>query len=228
LAGRADARRRVRRGLAASALACALTPAAALAAAHPTPTPSAKELWRTYPLQATPAPSAAAQSPAAAPAQRELHRASGGGGSIAPVLAVAACALAGAALWTRRRGTPREPVARAATAAGTPPDPELAWTAEIGWSANGGRAAFLVTAERPGRAPETLAATSPVPWPPPDAGAIESVSAAVATLADDLLRAGWRELPAGETWYARRFAWDGRAGDRRFVPREDHTTTETS
>jgi hypothetical protein len=76
-------------------------------------------------------------------------------------------------------------------------------------------------------APLALAQTEPLPWPPKDDASVQAMTDASATLESVLLDSGWSALPAGDAWYAKRFAWEPQAaagqvrpGSGRFERRE--------
>jgi hypothetical protein len=100
-----------------------------------------------------------------------------------------------------------EPVVR-------PPVPREAWTAEITWAPDAAR--FRVVARRPedpDTAPVALAQTEPLPWPPKDDASVQAMTDASIALESVLLDSGWTPLPAGDAWYAKRFAWEPQAAD---------------
>jgi hypothetical protein len=90
-----------------------------------------------------------------------------------------------------------------------PPDPWEAWTAEIEWREMGVAAFFAVVARPagPGSA-VTIAASPPLAWPPADSTSVRALQRAVDELESGLTSAGWSPAPAGDAWYARRFAWE--------------------
>ena len=98
--------------------------------------------------------------------------------------------------------TPREPEAT------RPPDPDVPWTAEIGWERAPGRCRFVVVAaigeydER-----EPLARSAWLGWPPSARSPVSALAEAVAELEQALLGAGWEPLHRGDAWYAKRFSW---------------------
>jgi hypothetical protein len=96
------------------------------------------------------------------------------------------------------------PVAAAAPA-GAPPDRRLAWTAEIEWRHRDGESRFCVIARGAGTV--TIAESPPLEWPPGGPAAVQAMTAAAEKLAATLVTAGWKALPPGRSWYAKRFAW---------------------
>lgn len=93
-----------------------------------------------------------------------------------------------------------------AAAAGTPPTTHVAWTAEIEWRQVDGTARFRVIARGPGTI--TLAQSPPLEWPPSGPAAVQATTDAAEELAATLEAAGWKALPPGPAWYAKRFAWE--------------------
>jgi hypothetical protein len=221
-------------------------PAPALAAVgSQTPTPSAKELWQTYPLETSPEPGRAVTAgarPTAAATRGNPTKSGGGTSLVAPLLVIVALVIAGVVLYDELRGPrarkrqsresstaplpsptvtarSREPGPALATPAGValqPPDPALCWTAEIGWAEDADAPHFEVLAVHAGQPPVTLAESAPVQWPPNDAESIRAVSRVAETLSAALAAGGWRELSPRGAWYARRFAWDPPVPARRF------------
>lgn len=256
-------------------VALAVPPVAA--AADATPTPSAKELWRTYPLHATPDPG----QPAAAQAKPQPGKSDttgSGGTSIVPVLLIAGALVAGTGLFgfsrraRRRRTTDPGHPTRHATARGAngivpprvpdppppappphapdpppareqeqervragegaatrrplpqaprgtrsnlrPPDPKAPWTAEIAWHEAEDRASFRVEARTVNGPPVPIAKSRPLEWPPSDARAVEALTRTAERLTAALLASGWQQLPDGDAWYAKRFAWNATAESR--------------
>jgi hypothetical protein len=94
----------------------------------------------------------------------------------------------------------------AAAPEGSPPDHRLAWTAEIEWRQLDGGSRFCAIA----RGPETvmLAESPPLEWPPSGAAAVLATTSAAQELAATLENRGWKPLPPGSAWYAKRFAWE--------------------
>jgi hypothetical protein len=89
-----------------------------------------------------------------------------------------------------------------------PPDPAQAWTAELEWREEGDGPRFCVTARPDGGGPDVrIAVSAPIEWPPPDAVAVQRLRRTVARMEAAVHEAGWTPLPAGEAWYAKRFAW---------------------
>ena len=99
------------------------------------------------------------------------------------------------------------------------------WRTEIEWCAMGGEAYFRAVARPTEGSEEVVVAESArLPWPPSGAAAAPALTTAAEELENGLLAAGWRPLPPGDAWYAKRFAWEpvasARAADGRFK-RED-------
>jgi MYXO-CTERM domain-containing protein len=224
----------------------------ARAAPHRTPTPSAEELWKTYPLRPgaeptrDPAPREEAVRSAARasvrPASARMPSATDGGPPLPLIGAAAALAALAASALLRRRRSPRAGgdhalglpliTAAAATAAMSgrrqsprlttltgagdddpvealaPPDPERRWTAELEWHDEAGGPRFHVIARAEDGGPAArIASSERLEWPPPDAVAVQRLRRTVARIEAAVRDAGWAPLPAGETWYAKRFAW---------------------
>ena len=235
-------------------VALAVPPVAA--AADATPTPSAKELWRTYPLHATPDPGGPAAAHAKPQPQPQKSETSGSGGtSVVPILLIAGALVAGTGLFgfSRRRRRhapePRDPTVdapasdanrmvppprapdpprrappprvlererpasapRGARSNLRPPDPDAPWTAEIAWHEAEDRASFRVEARTVNGPPVPIAKSRPLEWPPSDARAVEALTRTAERLAAALLASGWQQLPDGDAWYAKRFAWNATA-----------------
>jgi hypothetical protein len=194
----------------ASLLLIALAlPLATASAQERSPTPSAKELWKSYPLQTSPTP----QAPAAQPARSTPAppaRAQSGAPLVPLLLLGVGLGLAAAALPELRRrrrpaASPRsepEPARPRATIA--PPDPHRAWTAVIEWH----ETCFRVATRPPGEHGRVLAESGPLAWPPADPAAVQALREAAQQLEAALISAGWRALPPGREWYAKRFAWE--------------------
>jgi hypothetical protein len=85
---------------------------------------------------------------------------------------------------------------------------------EIEWCPVGGEACFRAVARPPeGSAAVIVAESTRVPWPPDTAG-VSAMTAAAEELETRLVAAGWRPLPPGDAWYAKRFAWEAVAPPR--------------
>jgi hypothetical protein len=121
-----------------------------------------------------------------------------------------------AAVLLRR---PRRPHARAAPPATgddrksarlrPPPDPGRPWIAEVEWRSAGDEARFCVVArDHPSSEGTVLAESAPLDWPPSGPDSVPALSAAAERLAATFTSAGWPSLPAGDAWYAKRFAWE--------------------
>jgi hypothetical protein len=201
-----------------------------------TPTPSADELWQEYPLddgssagvQPSATPQAAASprptaSPGRTAAPATTTESDDDSTSLAVLLCLIADAIAllafGAVLRRRRRAErattlagPGQPAARRERKPvhlRPPPDPERAWVAEIEWRSAGGEARFCVVArDRPTAEGTVLARSAPLDWPPSGPDSVPALAAAAERLAATFTDAGWSSLPAGNVWYAKRFAWD--------------------
>jgi hypothetical protein len=90
-----------------------------------------------------------------------------------------------------------------------PPDPACLWTAEITWHQHGRAGTFAVVARASGAAAGVVvAASGPLEWPPTSAASVQALSVGTRELEDGLAAAGWRPLPPGSAWYAKRFAWE--------------------
>jgi hypothetical protein len=203
--------------IALCALACvALAAPFGATAQQSKPTPSADELWESYPLHQTPEPGAdgdgteagAVETRREAPATAADEGA--GGPELVLLLASAVIAIATALVLLRWRagrqaGSPAavEPLPPLA-----PPDQGLGWLAEIEWLQSGDEARFRVVA-RNGEAPSCVVAESPrLSWPPAGTSSIEAMTKMVDRLVASLAQAGWRPLAPGEAWYAKRFGWE--------------------
>jgi hypothetical protein len=88
-----------------------------------------------------------------------------------------------------------------------PPEPGVAWTAEIRWHEPDDQASFQVEARAHGRSPVVITESTPLKWPPSDTGAVTALSETIEGLTKSLVAAGWKPLPDGNAWYAKRFAW---------------------
>jgi hypothetical protein len=120
-------------------------------------------------------------------------------------------------LWVHEPA-PAEPAADVSSP--TPPDPDRAWAAEIGWHVVDGGAQFRIAAHPiDGDAdPVTLGASPMLDWPPGDAGTVQALTDAVKALETSLVSAGWAPLPRGGAWYAKRFNWQPGARSRPVPP----------
>jgi MYXO-CTERM domain-containing protein len=90
--------------------------------------------------------------------------------------------------------------------AGAPPDPDLPWTAELEWRQIRGEAHFCVVAR--GADTVEVAHSPALAWPPDGEAEVQAVADAADELARTLAAAGWKPLPPGTAWYAKRFAWE--------------------
>ena len=206
----------------ASLLLIALAlPLATASAQERSPTPSAKELWKSYPLQTSPTPQAPTAQPARSTPAPPPARAQGGAPLVPLLLLGVGLGLAAAAvpeLRRRRRPAatpPPEPEAARPRGAIAPPNPHRAWTAVIEWH----ETRFRVTTRPPGEDGRVLAESGPLAWPPADPAAVQALSEAAQRLEAGLLSAGWRSLPPGREWYAKRFAWEPAGARRPAKPR---------
>lgn len=116
----------------------------------------------------------------------------------------------------RRRRPASAPLRVIERPAAAPPEPAVAWTAEVTWEAKGGTGRFralAVTAN--GEAAVEVGRSRPLRWPPGGPSDIDELTHASEELEAALLSAGWLARPAGPEWYAKRFAWTpgrGRGG----------------
>jgi hypothetical protein len=209
----------VKRALALVVLTLLAAPLPAAVAQERTATPSAEELWQSYPLETRTAPAA---SPAPVPAQTPAPaREPGGGIPVIPLallgVLLALAVLVRSELRHRRRdeGEASPPPAYTRVRALAPPDPHRAWTAAIEWHESGAEGCFRVLVRR-GRADpgSVLAESAPLAWPPSGPAAVQALATAAERLEATLLASGWRRLSPGEQWYSKRFAWEP-PGDRR-------------
>ena len=101
---------------------------------------------------------------------------------------------------------------------GSPPDPRLGWAAEIEWREVGDESRFCVIARGAGTV--QIAQSAPLDWPPEGPAAVQAVTDAADKLATTLVAAGWKPLPPGSSWYAKRFAWEpsGSSGPKAVTP----------
>jgi hypothetical protein len=186
------------------------------AAQQSKPTPSANELWESYPLHQTPEPGADGDrtEASAVETRREPPVAAAdegdGGPELVLLLAGAVIAIATALVLLRRRAGRRagSPAAVESFPSLAPPDQGRGWLAEIEWLQSGDEARFRVVA-RNGEEPACVVAESPqLPWPPEGTSSIEAMTKMVDGLVASLAEAGWRPLAPGEAWYAKRFGWE--------------------
>jgi len=211
-----------------------------------TPARSAEELWKEYPLDPKPTPSVApaAASPRASPVtqpppERAPARSEGGAPNVlfavlAFVAAAGAVALGGVVVHRRAHSRPAAgPTAgdrngsrsrlNGDTRPGVvvPPDLDRPWTAALEWRHTDAEARFCVIARRDGGEPgRVLADSGPLEWPPTGPAAVQALTEAAETLESALLAGGWKSLPPGREWYAKRFAWEPQVEQRRDSPRE--------
>ena len=105
--------------------------------------------------------------------------------------------------------TSREPSAVSAVGgvmALSPPDRHRTWTAVLEWRDADDGPRFFVTARADDDADEvTIARSGTLDWPPRGPASLRALTDAVESLEGDLLAAGWRSLPPGSAWYAKRF-----------------------
>jgi hypothetical protein len=205
--------------------------------------PSAQELWQAYPLHERPeSGSRQAATPASAATPAPVTRPPEAGSwratlelAVAAVLIAFAVGFALAARPPRRWSSPSSAGTRATTPASGSQAPQpiaaqpsatakAGWTTEIEWCAADGEARFRAVA-RPaeGGAAVVVDESAWLPWPPSGAAAVQALTAAAEELETRLVAAGWRPLPRGDAWYAKRFAWEPvastPAADRRFTRR---------
>jgi hypothetical protein len=89
-----------------------------------------------------------------------------------------------------------------------PPDPDRGWTAEVAWDHAEGTGRFRVLASSEDEATTVpIAESEPLEWPPRGPTSVQAMSRAADELESSLLAEGWKPLPPGEAWYAKRFAW---------------------
>ena len=232
-------------------LVCLALPSQPAVAQDRTPTRSAKELWREYPLDPKPTPSVApaAAAPRASsgtqrPPERAPARSEGGAPNVlfavlAFVAAAGAVALGGIVLRRRahsrpaagptagdRNGSPSPHAVERRNGdtrpgAVVPPDLDRPWTAALECRHTDAEARFCVIARRDGGEPgRVLADSGPLEWPPTGPAAVQALTEAAETLEGALLAGGWKSLPPGREWYAKRFAWEPEVEQRRDSPRE--------
>lgn len=216
-------------------LAClALLPPQPAVAQQSTPSPSAEELWESYPLHQTPKRNAkppAISSPAApATPGRPTGRSPAGSRRVSPVgllalvgfiaglgvLALPACrrrretdpaqAATSAQHQVSPRARPDPDVSGSAAAA--PRNPHQVWIAAIEWRQADTGSHFCVLVRAAQDEPGTVLADSgPLEWPPTTAASVRALGAAAEKLEASLVAAGWNALPSGSEWYAKRFSW---------------------
>lgn len=200
--------------------------------------PSAENLWKEYPLDqptlsATPEPGRTVAAPAV-PAADRTPAGSDGGFPVAVLIVAALGALAGTALHVHRRSGPQPaevvvmtpaatrrrtpssaPLRAVERPAGAPPEPAVAWKAEVKWEAKGGTGRFRALAvNADSAAPVEVGRSRPLRWPPGGPTDIADLTRASEELEAALLNAGWSARPAGDEWYAKRFAWTPMRGRR--------------
>ena len=277
-------RRRSALVLAVACLCLLIAPSTPARAQKRSPTPSAGELWRQYPLRQTPradadgtavpatptrgaarvrAKKTAAATPAtsSSPAPAALwlvfalivvtaatlvvrarrdrrpnaRKLADLAGSLNPAsrLAVAPGGLARVSrrpvedgepvgLWRVKGNAPEPELERRSVPAGTggrgapiPPDRGRAWIAEVEWSQAEDVARFRVLAADAEGTAVTIAESLALEWPPSGPKSVQAMSRAAEALETAMLAAGWKPLPPGEAWYAKRFAWPRAAAPRR-------------
>ena len=201
-----------------------------------TPTPSAKELWESYPLDPSPTRSAEAPAISSPAGARSIRRPPDGAPArseqavpialLALVAFVAALGVMALPMVRRRREVQRQP-SRAPAAQGNnghvsqldtevlgtapvvPPDLDCKWIATIEWRHTDPESRFCVFARAAVGEPAIVIADSdPLEWPPTDPTAVRALGAAAAKLETSLVAAGWKALPPGSEWYAKRFSWE--------------------
>jgi hypothetical protein len=90
-----------------------------------------------------------------------------------------------------------------------PPDSDRRWTAEIQWARAEHTARFCVVArDEEGQSEPVIARSEPFDWPPEGNDAVRALVGAADALSEGLTLAGWKPLPRGEAWYAKRFEWE--------------------
>jgi hypothetical protein len=88
-----------------------------------------------------------------------------------------------------------------------PPDGHEVWTAEIEWRQTNAGARFCVVARGgDGTREVNVAESRPLDWPPQRGDSVRALGEAAEELEAAVLAAGWRPLPPGSTWYAKRFS----------------------
>jgi hypothetical protein len=184
--------------------------------------PSGLELRDSYPLDPSPQPDAegaADPSPAAlTPAPADRAPAARSSRAILQVAMYALLVIFAFAIGLaisvrsprgRRERGPRDTVTqRLPEPAALPPVTRQAWTAEVQWQqAEAGSFFCVVARSAPGAGTAVVAKSDPVEWPPASAATVQRVTAAARELESSLVASGWRPLPPGDAWYAKRFAW---------------------
>jgi hypothetical protein len=208
---------RAARALIAGALLLLALSSPPVAAQERTPTPSAEELWQTYPLEPSPTPSAvrtAASQPEPRPAEH-----SNSGASIVLLAILALVATAGAMSLLRHRRTASGPAGTmagdrsgSASALVVPPELDRTWVATLEWRHIDGEARFCVVARHEeGEPGAVLAGSDPLEWPPTGPASVHALTQATEALEHALLTRGWKPLPPGRAWYAKRFSWEAQA-----------------
>ena len=96
-----------------------------------------------------------------------------------------------------------------------PPDRGRGWIAEVEWCHAGGVARFRVLAADAEGTAVAIAESVALEWPPSGPESVQAMSRAADELEAAMLAAGWKPLPPGEAWYAKRFAWPRAAAPRR-------------
>jgi len=100
------------------------------------------------------------------------------------------------------------------SAAAVPADMHRTWMAEIEWRRTDAESRFCVCARAARGEPGTvLAESGPLEWPPTSATSVQALAAAAEKLEASLVAAGWRALPPGSKWYAKRFSWEPVSGE---------------
>ena len=113
-----------------------------------------------------------------------------------------------------RNGSPREVDVQsrngdARPGALVPPALDRAWVAALEWRHADAEARFCVVARHDEGEPGTVLADSgPLEWPPAGTASVQALTDAAETLERALLAGGWKSLPRGPEWYAKRFAWE--------------------
>jgi hypothetical protein len=96
-----------------------------------------------------------------------------------------------------------------------PPDPETRCVAEIEWRETDGEPRFAVSCQALGAADRMTVIESPaLEWPPTGPASVQALIQSVDELATSLAIAGWKPLPPGGAWYAKRFTWEPAPAER--------------